>query len=283
MWILLAFLCAFFLALTDFFTKKYSKRFSDRELVFGRVLFSVPILWLIALTDGIPVINNKLFIVFLCAIPLEIIALLLYVKSLRVSPLSATVPFLSFTPVFLLITSSIMINEVASVYGIVGIVVIVLGAYLLNIRSFKKGILFPFKMILQEPGSVYMIIVAFIYSITSVFGKIGVLSSSPSFFAASYLTLLVIAFYILYKNKINFKELLKKELILIGAFSALMFTFHMLAVKLANVSYMISIKRSSLLFGIIFGFLFFNEKNFLQKIIGGILMMLGILIIGFYG
>lgn len=75
-------------------------------------------------------------------------------------------------------------------YGIVGIVFTAVGAYLLNVRATRKGILEPFKAVRRERGSLYMIIVAFIYSITSNLGKMAVLHSSPLFFAATYLPIL---------------------------------------------------------------------------------------------
>jgi uncharacterized membrane protein len=65
--------------------------------------------------------------------------------------------------------------------------------------------------------------------------------------------------------------------------SAIMITFHLMAIRLIYVSYMIAIKRSSLLFGIVFGIEFFKEKGLKKKLIGGILMVLGILIITFRG
>jgi uncharacterized membrane protein len=65
--------------------------------------------------------------------------------------------------------------------------------------------------------------------------------------------------------------------------SAIMITFHLMAIRLIYVSYMIAIKRSSLLFGIVFGVVFFKEKGLKKKLIGGVLMVLGILIITFRG
>ncbi|MCZ0904811.1 EamA family transporter, partial [Microcoleus sp. HI-ES] len=62
---------------------------------------------------------------------------------------------------------------------------IVSGSYLLNIKEKSKGYLAPFKALLDEPGPKLMLIVAFLWSITSNFDKIGVKNSYPIFWLFS--------------------------------------------------------------------------------------------------
>jgi len=254
----------------------------SREIAFGRILFSTTILWIFAIIDGIPSIDYRLVWVFMFGLPLELVALLLYIRALSISPLSLTVPFLSFTPVFLLISSPIILGEHPSLKGIIGVIIIVIGVYTLNFKSMKNGFFYPFKMITNEKGSVMMLYVAIIYSITANIGKLGVIYSSPSFFAASYFTVLSILLFFLIRRKGNWRAIFRKELAIIAIFSAIMILFHMVAIKLIYVSYMIAIKRSSLLFGIIFGVIFFQEKGVKEKLLGGVLMILGILIISLW-
>ncbi len=243
----------------------------------------MPVLWLYALIDGIPRIDGRIARVYILALPLESIALVLYIRALSISPLSLTTPFLSFTPAFLVLTSPFMLGEFPGAYGIAGILLITAGAYMLNLSSARSGILEPFRMIFKEKGSFMMLSVAFIYSITSNFGKMGVLYSSPSFFAASYFTLLAAVFSVPVLKNSSWRAVFRKELFIIGALSSIMISFHMAAIKLIYVSYMISIKRSSLLFGIIFGVIFFKEKGFRERLAAGLIMILGMMIISFFG
>jgi drug/metabolite transporter (DMT)-like permease len=282
-WLLYSLLCAFFLSLSDFFTKKYAHHANDAALAFSRIFFGLPLLWAIVFMEGVPEIDPGILLVFAAALPLEFAATLLYMKSLRVSPLSLTVPFLSFTPAFLLITSPLIMGEVPSWQGMAGVIIIVAGAYILNMGSVKGGLLMPLRMIFREKGSWMMLIVALIYSITSNLGKKGILSSNPSFFAASYFTLLSLVLYLPLMRSGGIKIVFKKELLVIGTLSALMISFHMIALKLVYVSYMISVKRSSMLFSIILGALFFKEKDFSKKIAGGMIMLAGIAAIVFFG
>ena len=86
------------------------------------------------------------------AVPLDIIALLLYMKAIKVSPLSLTLPFLSLTPVFLIGTSYIILGERPDRSGFIGIVLVVIGAYLLNVHTISKGFFEPFKSNCERTG-----------------------------------------------------------------------------------------------------------------------------------
>jgi hypothetical protein len=72
--------------------------------------------------------------------------------------------------------------------GFFGILFVVAGSYILNLKDLKKGVLEPFKSIAREKGCLYMISAASIFSDTSNEGKILVLKSSPLFFGAIYLS-----------------------------------------------------------------------------------------------
>jgi len=53
----------------------------------------------------------------------------------------------------------------------------------------------------------------------------------------------------------------------------------MTAVSLGIVSYVISIKRTSILFTVLFGFFIFKERNIRSRLMGAIIMILGVLLI----
>ena len=72
-----------------------------------------------------------------------------------------------------------MVGDFPSSQDIVGIACIVAGAYVLQIQSVHQGLLAPVLAIFREPGPRRMLCVAFIYSLTSNFDKIGVQNSSP--------------------------------------------------------------------------------------------------------
>ena len=57
----------------------------------------------------------------------------------------------------------------------------------------------------------------------------------------------------------------------------------MLAISMTNVAYMISLKRTSLLFGVLYGALWFKEEKIAERLMGAIIMILGVFLIGWFG
>jgi len=199
-WSLYALLCAFCLSTTDALCKKALQDTDELVVAWVRVGFSLPFLFFAVLPIKIPYLDRTFWHSLLVLLPLEITAILLYIRAIKTSPLSLTVPFLSLTPVFLIITSYLILGEFPDRSGLAGIIFIAIGAYLLNFHQGKEGILGPFQSIFKEKGSIIMVGVAFIYSITSNFGKVAILHSNPLFFGTFYtflLTLFLLPFVLL--------------------------------------------------------------------------------------
>jgi len=283
-WVFFSLLSAFFQATTDAFCKKVLKDNCDLYLVgWARWCFAVPFLLTIFLFIDIPTLDQTFWLNIFLLIPLEITALFLYIKALKISPLSLTIPFLSFTPVFLIFTSFLMLGEQPDISGLLGITLVTLGSYLINFHTISQGILEPLRCITKEKGCLLMMWVALIYSITSNLGKAAIQHSSPAFFAVFYLTFLsvIVTPIVCFKNRGRLLKGLShlKYFLLMGLSCALMFIFHTLAINAIQVSYMISLKRTSSLISIVFGRLYFNEIHIKERLLGSIIMLLGVILI----
>ncbi len=283
MWILLSLLTAFSLATSDALTKKALVSRDEYFVAWIRLLFSLPLLLVSLLFVEIPQLDRTFWLATLSALPLEIAAIILYTKALKVSPISMTVPFLALTPIFLIFTSNIILGERVSIYGGAGILLMAVGSYSLNIHLIRVNVMEPVKAILREKGCVMMIIVASIFSITASLGKMAIEHSSPIFFGCFYFIIVTLIFtpiaLTMNKSKI---EIAKKDivpLVSIGVTYSMMIIFHMLAMSLSNVAYMISIKRTSLLFSMFYGYFIFKEENIAEKTAGCIILLAGFLII----
>lgn len=132
-WLPLTLLCAFSLATADAATKKYLSDYTALELTVIGFTFTGLLLapsWLIAPFPRLPLA----FWGYVAALlPFEILAMLLYTRAIQTSPLSHTLPYLAFTPVFTTLTGSLVLGERVSVAGFTGIVLVALGAYVLNL------------------------------------------------------------------------------------------------------------------------------------------------------
>ncbi|MBI3583222.1 MAG: EamA family transporter [Nitrospinae bacterium] len=152
MWFIYSLLSAFFLALTDAVSKKALITENTPFIAWARYTYAVPFLLLTVPFIEFPKIDFTFILTCILLIPLEITAILLYVEAIKISSLSMTLPFLSFTPLFLIMTSYLILGELPDKSGFVGILLVASGAYLLNIHTIRYGILEPLRAIRRERG-----------------------------------------------------------------------------------------------------------------------------------
>ena len=133
-WLPLALLSAFCIASADALTRKYLQGYRARELVIVR--FAMPGLLLLPLLaiQPMPELSIEFWYWAAALVPLEVLAMLLYVQAIRDTSLTLTLPYLSFTPVFNTITGYVLLGETVTLAGFCGIMLVVLGAWLLNIE-----------------------------------------------------------------------------------------------------------------------------------------------------
>lgn len=86
--------------------------------------------------------GSQISIHFVCTVMASSVILLfarsLYQRALSMAPMSLTVPFLSFTPVLLVFIAYVFLNERPSSLGLVGVLTVALGGYLLGKIPQKK-------------------------------------------------------------------------------------------------------------------------------------------------
>lgn len=282
-WFAYALLCAFFLATADVCAKKALGRVDEALVAWGRLICAAPLFVPIAPWRDVASLDPRFWLILLVLLPFEITTIFLYNRAIKVSDLSITTPFLGLTPLFLAGTAFIVLGERIDVSGFAGIVLIVIGAYVLNVRQSHQGLLAPLAAIAREPGSRLMVLVALLYSITALLGKMGAQAAGPLLFAAIYsvtvVLLLTPAALRASRNGLLRKAFRNPWFLALGPCYGLMMLCHLNAIVLVEASYMIAVKRCSLLFGILYGHLIFKEAGFRERISGGLVMVAGILCI----
>ena len=280
-WALLSILAGLGDAFSFVMIKKLSS-FDAYLTLLLRNLVALPFILLAFFFYGFSIFSMNFYIIAFVVFVFFTAASFLMIKSIQMSGLSATLPMLSFTPIFLLVASYIFLREFPTFLGGVGIFLIVIGSYIVNISSVKYGYLEPFKSIFKDKGVFYMFIVAVLFSITASLGKIAINLSNPAYY--TFIIYILVSFFltILFYRKFKDTNTIKKNfvhIILLGFSTAMMEIFGAVAVKYAIISYVISLKRSSVLFGVLLGFLLFKEKNFKEALIGSLIMFIGIILI----
>ncbi len=285
MWISLTLLCAFFLSISDVFAKLAVRQFGSTRVAWSRFAFAAPFLFFLIFHPAcrLPSDWGLYGLFLLLALPLEVAAAFLYIKAFEKSPMSLTVPFLAFTPVCILVTGWVILGERPTWEGAGGVLMVAFGAYVLSSGAGSKGLLAPLKNFIKEPGSVMMLGVAVLFSITATLGKKLILLSSPLFLVSTYgiFVLVPMTAYILWKQPgTSFAPLFRSGYAwATGAFWALMAIFHVFAITMAHASYMVAVKRTSLLFGVGFGLVLFKEGGALYRIPGSLIMLAGVFLL----
>ncbi|MEZ2228178.1 MAG: EamA family transporter [Microcoleus sp.] len=282
-WLILGIFTAFFEALKDVFGKQNLKKSDEYVVAWSLSFFSVISLTPWVIYTGIPALNSQFWVALLIGGSINAVTALLYIKAIKVSDLSLTVPLVALTPLFMLLTSPLIVGEYPKLFDYIGIFLIVSGSYLLNIKDKSQGYLAPFKALVKEPGPKLMLMVAFLWSITSNFDKIGVQNSSPIFWIFSIFgTMSILLLPILLHKTPNPSRKILKQLPMLAAmgfFNAIGVLCQMQALTLTLVVQVIAIKRTSVLMGVLFGHFIFKEKDIQQRLLGAAIMVLGVFVI----
>ena len=282
MWVLYAVLNPIFDSLKGVFSKKASKRV-DPLLVswfnnlIPLILFS-PLLFFIDLK-----FNYQFFEALFISGIINITSAILYHRAIFKDDISVVVPMLSFTPLFLLFLSPLIVGEFPDAWGLIGTILIISGSYLLNINLKKQGIFSPLKSLLKNKGTFYMLIVAFIWAISANYDKRGIKASSIYQYIISVNLFITIGttIFVYSKRKVSLQalKLEYKNLLMVGFLTSLAYFVHMTAITLTLVVYVVSLKRTGGMISVLLGYFIFKEQNIRQRFLGSAIMFIGVLFI----
>jgi drug/metabolite transporter (DMT)-like permease len=278
-WFLLSFLTALAVASQDAWVKRWFSCFNEYEMFVFPLLYALPLTTVTIVFIPAPPLDTVFFWSFIVSLPLNAVPFILYMKAIRISPLSLTVPYLSFTPVFMIATGFVFLGEIPDQWGVFGILAVCAGSYVLHIDMGRHSLFAPFKIMFREKGSGIMLLVAFIFSFSSVIGKVAIMHSSVMFFQMSFFAVLSVlmagVFSISGHVRLNRALDFPGRGVVAGILLFAHILFHGFAISMTKAVYMISIKRLSIVFGVIYGGLVFNEENIPVRLAGTLIMFFG--------
>jgi uncharacterized membrane protein len=289
LWLIYSLLAAMFTAVQSVFNKKALKEADEYTVSFFYTLFAALFVAPLVYYYGIPELKPGFVMILIISGLLNAFSIILFIRAIKISDLSITMPILAFSPIFLLITSPLIVGEFPSPFGLIGVIFVVVGSYVLNISKLKDGFFEPFKALVKDKGARLMFFVALIWSITANLDKVGIFKSSSLFwtFALFIITILLLLPFVIIRflrDRSRIKTTIFQNVPLfaaVGLFEVLIMLFQYAALKLTLVSYMISVKRTSAIFSVILGFIIFKEKGFKERLLGVSIMVFGVIIIAF--
>ena len=286
LWLLLSLLAAIASAGISIFSKISLKDIDEYMTSWLFRVVTTLLMVPLVIVSGMPSLSKQFWHALLVGGSLNTLTTLLYMKSLKYADVSLATPLLTFTPLFLLVTSPIIMGEHPSPAGVIGVIMIVVGAYVLNLNDARHGLLKPLKLLVENRGARYMLLVAFIWSITSNYDKIGALASSTLFWIFemnAYCSLLLTP--LILKNK-AFKSMSIENIkpaLMAGTMHAFMSVFQIAAVTIALVAYVIAIKRMNAIISVMLAKLLLEEREIKYRIAGAAFMVAGAVLISIFG
>lgn len=219
--------------------------------------------WIFALTAG-----------FLCSVGNACL-----VKALQIGELSVLGPINSYKCVVGMIVAIFVIHEIPTLFGILGVVLIIWGSWFIfdtqkdgfSLATFRrKDIILRFAAL-------------FLMGIEAVFLKKVILLSSPlisfmlwcwagAFFAFVLMIVFKKPFKLIKKTEIN------KYIVVLSMLATMQLTTNYVF-KNMEVGYALALFQLSTLVNLWFGYKFFHEKDMKKKLIGTLIMVVGSIIV----
>ncbi|RJQ27451.1 DMT family transporter [Candidatus Parcubacteria bacterium] len=287
MWFWLSLFFALGTSVSGIVTKKAIKNISPLSFFLLVNLLVVPIVAVIVLfLGGVPQIEPTFYLFMTISAVLDIAAFLAVLKSIKTSPISLVTPFSAFNPVFTMGIAAFALGEIPTPIRGLGVLVIVLGLYLLDISEVKKGIFAPFKNILSHRGVQLYLLANLIWAITPIFQKKSMSLINPSmplfvaFFGDLIITLLIIPFALPILRREN--RVVRDEFgwfLIIAFFAVLGRWLSFTAFSLTNVGYATAVFKISPIFTILLGAIIFKETNIKERLVGASIMILGTILL----
>lgn len=279
-YILLTMLSAVLLGLYDFLKKLSVKKDDNVYQILFLYTFAAFLCNLFFINDAINVGYKYILFILLKAVIISV-NWFLTMKALSKLDLGITMPFSMLGTVSTTILAWIVFGETIGFLQVGGIVVILLGLFIISRLGIKKdGKENDYKYIF------FLIVGAILSSFSAIIDKY--VSSRISFKAISFwffLFLMIIYFVVcmIINKKINFKGLKKNYyyVILTGLciFLADLVYYRALVVENANVSIVSIVRKLSVFIGVLLGSAFLKEEHFIKKLLILIMMFGGITLI----
>ena len=111
LWLIVSLLSALSQSTGDLLSKRSLKNLNEYIITFSWSIFSGLFLFPLLLFTGIPYLDGTFWTAIIILGFLLSTGRILYMRAIKLSPLSVTIPMLAFTPLFLLITSPLILGE----------------------------------------------------------------------------------------------------------------------------------------------------------------------------
>ncbi len=282
-WFILALASALFSAAAALLQKIVLRKIDAVSFSFFISIANLILISLFWLPRGTSIpLEAEAIIILTIKVIISAIAFLCVMISIENFELSSVLPVLIFTPALVAIVAFVFLDESLNVKEITGMSLALFGVYILETK--EKNLLIPFKRLVVESKSKYILYALLLFTISSVLDKtlIGKFKVKPFDFLMFQQVFALPMFAIIFFFRKNKKELnkngFKNTVLLISAISVLTLLyryFYVSAIQFGAVALALSVKRFSVFFAVAASGKILKEKNIPRKLIATFFLIAG--------
>jgi len=272
----------FFLGVSDILKKRLlNEGVNDQVLLIFTSIWAGILLLPILIIFGFPQITPKFWGAFSGTVVLNLLSQFLLIKAFKYSDASVVSPLRLIIPIFVLVTGYIFLKESPTIFGIIGVLVTVVGLSILLVDF--KALNFS---IVKEKGVLYGLSASFLFGLSFPLDKIAVINSSAIFTTALVFPTIGIIWYIIHAYRsVNFRDEYKfeyrsnwRKFISVTFFQSVGVALTNAGFNYALAVYVSSLKRLQSLWAVVLAGRFLGEKDIKRKTIASIVMFCGVIL-----
>jgi uncharacterized membrane protein len=188
-------------------------------------------------------------------------------------------------PLLVPVLAVTFLQEQLSLPGVLGIVLVVLGIFVIHLKSFSGDSFFEPLRAMRGSASLWALCTGVTIAGYSLVDKVGVgLVYPPAYIYLMFvISLLLLSPYVLTRERAALKlewQVNRGPILIDGILVLFTYMMILFAFRLSKVSYVVAAREVSIVFSALLGIFWLKESHAQQKIVGAALIALGVVFIG---
>jgi len=271
----------------NFFTKRgnFPIEFFFWVFLWGTFLY-LPFFYFSGLFPGLLLqATPKLWTLSVISSLIQTLYLISLIKAYQMAELSLVYPISRSAPLFTQVWAVLLIGEILSITGVVGIGLVVVGIFIISMSDFRLSAVFHLSRQTSSPPYFFALIAAVTGSVYSVLDKVCVQMTHPVFYCwlINLFMCIELGLYALFKKRNILLKVWgqwKKEIFLIALLQNASYLLVLVAMQMSKVSYVVAFRQAGALFGAGLGILFLKETQWKTRMTGALILTIGLILIG---
>jgi len=282
MWQLLALAAALLTSTLPILNKRLLADAPVSVVVWAVNFFSLPVLGAAAFVFWPPATVDSIFWLGVTGSALlNLVAAILSTQALKWADASLVTPLLTFNPAFTLLVGAVMLGEQPTHVGILGVLLVIAGAYVLSAPAPTDG-WWPGVKAFFEPAKVLAVVASLVWGLTPIAEKLAIEHSQPmnppavAFGTTALMSVLLLPS--LLRPGIGVRNALRghpKGFVVAALVAGVAPVFGFSAIAAGPVGYVTAIFKLSSVFTVVLAIVFLGERGTRARLVGSAVMAAG--------